>query len=650
VTNYTVQSGGQLRLSSAGNPRNYLFKGPLSLAGNGRSGVAEDENLGVLGALRLETGTTGTVAVLTNNVHLTDSADIHVPATNAIRLDGPLTSATNTNVLTKSGGGTLTLSAGAATFTGGLAVNRGTLLLNNAQLTNTTRNLVLTNETTLAGTGRWGGALQSSAGATLSFSLGASPGGTAVLRVGSAALTGSNNVVLEAVAEAAPGSYPLLAVDGSFTGTNNLRLTQAPSNYPTASLSISNGTLFAVLPAGPAATALTVEVATEGGSGLTLPGITVRAVNPDNFVDTSFTGTVTLTITGADAYAQTFHVSATAGAAVFTGITVPAAGVYAISAASGALSTTGATSFQAVLPRVDLHAWRFDVQSTYLTPDAAVVAGGAITPEGTLSTEFFWNAADLGDGLPTGHFRVNNPLSGGKSVTFSLPTTGYENIRVNYDTRRSNQGAGTQVVSIRTQAGGAFAFFANITVAPAPPQPIALDFTETPGVADNPHFAVRITFERGAGGTGGNNRFDNFAASGTAQPMTPIDNRETWLAQYGLPTDGSGIGADTADPDGDGIGNIFERAMFLDPTSADSGLPATLGGFGANGINFIYRLAKGHDDLTVEVVASSSLVSEAPWLPLTPFLQDDTHPDFSIYRVELPTSGNAGFLRLRITR
>jgi hypothetical protein len=235
-------------------------------------------------------------------------------------------------------------------------------------------------------------------------------------------------------------------------------------------------------------------------------------------------------------------------------------------------------------------------------------------------------------------------------VTFSLPTTGYENIRVNYDTRRSNQGAGTQVVSIRTQAGGAFAFFANITVAPAPPQPIALDFTETPGVADNPHFAVRITFERGAGGTGGNNRFDNFAASGTAQPMTPIDNRETWLAQYGLPTDGSGIGADTADPDGDGIGNIFERAMFLDPTSADSGLPATLGGFGANGINFIYRLAKGHDDLTVEVVASSSLVSEAPWLPLTPFLQDDTHPDFSIYRVELPTSGNAGFLRLRITR
>jgi hypothetical protein len=303
-----------------------------------------------------------------------------------------------------------------------------------------------------------------------------------------------------------------------------------------------------------------------------------------------------------------------------------------------------------VLPRVDLHAWRFDVQSTYLTPDAAAVAGGAITPEGTLSTEFFWNAADLGDGLPTGHFRGNNPLSGGKSVTFSLPTTGYENIRVNYDTRRSNQGAGTQVVSIRTQAGGAFAFFANITVAPAPPQPIELDFSEIPGVADNPHFAVRITFERGAGGTGGNNRFDNFAASGTAQPMTPIDNRETWLAQYGLPTDGSGTGADTADPDGDGIANIFERAMFLDPTSADSGLPTAFSEPGFDSISFTYRVAKGQDDLTVRVVASSSLTSPVPWLPLTPALLNDTDLNFRIFRVDLPTATPAGFLRLEVIR
>ena len=379
VTNYTVQSGGQLRLSSAGNPRNYLFKGPLNLAGNGRSGVPDNENLGVLGALRLETGTTGTLAVLTNTVRLSDSADVHVPAGNAMQFSGPLTAATNTNVLTKSGGGTLVLSSNAATFTGGLAVNRGALRLDNAGLTNTSRTLTLTNETVLIGTGRWGGDLEALSGSTLSFTTAASPGGEAALRAGGFAASGTVTIAVTPGAGAGEGAYPLLAIDGAASGMGNLALALATTNFTASSLSFSNGTLYAVL---------------------------------------------------------------------------------------------------------------------------------------------------------------KNPASA----------------------------------------------------------------------------------------------------------------REKWLAQYGFPADGSGDGADTADPDGDGIVNIVERAMFLDPTNPDRGLPAALAEPGVDRISFTYRVAKAQDDLMVRAVTSSFLTSPEPWLPLASTVLDETHSDYTLYRVELPTSENAGFLRLEVTR
>jgi autotransporter-associated beta strand protein len=329
--------------------------------------------------LRLEAAGTGTVAVLTNNVHLTASADIHVPAANAIRLDGPLTAATNTNVLTKSGGGTLTLSAGAATFTGGLAVNRGTLLLDNAALTNTTRALVLTNQTVLTGSGRWGGGLEALSGSTLAFTTASVPEGAAPLRAGSFAASGSVTIAVAPGAGAGEGSYPLLAVDGAINGTAHLSLALTTTDFPASSLSFTNGTLYAVL-----------------------------------------------------------------------------------------------------------------------------------------------------------------------KVSSSV--------------------------------------------------------------------------------------------------------RENWLAQYGLPNDGSGDGADTADPDADGMANIIERAMFLDPTTADPGLPAALGEAGPGSISFTYRVAKGQDDLTVRAVTSSSLTSPEPWSPLTPDLVDDTDANFTIYRVDFPTTEPAGFLRLEITR
>ena len=375
VTNYTVQAGGQLRLSSAGAPRNYLFKGALNLAGAGRSGVPDDENLGVLGALRLETGGTGTVAVLTNRINLTAAADIHAPAGNAIRLDGPLTGA---GLLSKSGGGALTLASGAADFAGGIALNRGSLQLDGAVMTNT-NTLVLAAETTLAGQGRWGGALHLQGGSTLAFALGSFPGALAPIRAGDAAVFGPSAVSLNVPTNAVAGSYPLLAVDGGLVGTTNLALASVPTSFPATRLVFSNQTLYAEL-------------------------------------------------------------------------------------------------------------------------------------------------------------RVSS------------------------------------------------------------------------------------------------------------------SEREAWLDLHGLPVDGSGRGADDADPDADGLGNIIERAFFLSPVSADGALPVGIAVPSTGAFAFTYRVAKNQGDLTVTPEVRSDLQAGGNWTPQTPVLVDDTSPDFGLYRVELPTGSDAGFVRFRITR
>jgi autotransporter-associated beta strand protein len=241
VTNYTVQSGGQLRLSSSGNPRNYLLKGPLLLAGSGRSGVSDNENQGVLGALRLETGSTGNVAVLTNRVELTTNADIHVPATNTISLLGELT---GSDVLTKSGGGTLSLGTNTTTFSGSIQVNRGILNLDGVQLTNL-RSINLTNGTALMGRGAISGGVILQAGAVLESSQGATPG-SAPLAVGGFLVQGPSILNLKFVGTPTSGIYPVLTCASGIEGLSYLTLMGIPPGL-SASLIQQGNTVSAIL-------------------------------------------------------------------------------------------------------------------------------------------------------------------------------------------------------------------------------------------------------------------------------------------------------------------------------------------------------------------------------------------------------------------
>ncbi len=49
----------------------------------------------------------------------------------------------------------------------------------------------------------------------------------------------------------------------------------------------------------------------------------------------------------------------------------------------------------------------------------------------------------------------------------------------------------------------------------ANPQLITFDFSAVTGVANNPNFKLKVEFSAGAGGTVGNNRFDNFTVDAT---------------------------------------------------------------------------------------------------------------------------------------
>jgi autotransporter-associated beta strand protein len=241
VTNYTVQSGGQLRLSSSGNPRNYLLKGPLLLAGSGRSGVSDNENQGVLGALRLETGSSGTVAVLTNRVELTANADIHVPATNTISLLGELT---GSDVLTKSGGGTLSLGTNTTTFSGSIQVNRGILNLDGVQLTNLL-SMNLANGTALMGRGAISGGVIVQEGAVLESSQGATPG-SAPLAVGGFVVQGPSILNLKFVGTPTSGIYPVMTCASGIEGLSYLTLMGVPPGL-SANLIQQGNTVSAIL-------------------------------------------------------------------------------------------------------------------------------------------------------------------------------------------------------------------------------------------------------------------------------------------------------------------------------------------------------------------------------------------------------------------
>ncbi|MEA9412252.1 choice-of-anchor I family protein [Flavobacterium sp. PL02] len=161
--------------------------------------------------------------------------------------------------------------------------------------------------------------------------------------------------------------------------------------------------------------------------------------------------------------------------------------------------------------------------ATITTPNVALVSGTTITAiaGGTSFIEFnggtgqnfdLLNLNSRNSEVSGTHLRFSNPIGG--ALVFTLPTTGYKDIIVKFATRRSAQGAGTQNWFYSLD-GNTYISFIPVTPNNGDPGLATLDFTAITGANNNSNFKLKVEFIQGPGGTGGNNRFDNFTTEGT---------------------------------------------------------------------------------------------------------------------------------------
>lgn len=166
-----------------------------------------------------------------------------------------------------------------------------------------------------------------------------------------------------------------------------------------------------------------------------------------------------------------------------------------------------------------VHYWNFNQTDKLLVPSFTLYDAALRTqlPDGGIAEithgtgqNFSGLNARFGDDAES-HIRVNNPI--GVALVFNLPTTGFSRIRFRYETRRSGQGAGIQIVEYSIN-GTDYTEVKRLSVKDADPVLVSLDFSDIVEANNNAAYKIRIRFEQGDGGTSGNNRFDNITLEG----------------------------------------------------------------------------------------------------------------------------------------
>ena len=183
-------------------------------------------------------------------------------------------------------------------------------------------------------------------------------------------------------------------------------------------------------------------------------------------------------------------------------------------------------------PPVVVHYWDFNGLTDYKvtmppmplpTPDMAVIPGARLEylPVAP-NTIALWDTLGLGtivNSLPGAGsglgLRLRNPAG---SFILSLPTTGYDSVRLSYAVERSNSGAQLNMVSYSTDGtnfiNSGLSTSSVSLVADTVFAAVSHNFSHIPGTGNNPNFKVKIDFANGNTGTKGNNRFDNIRLEG----------------------------------------------------------------------------------------------------------------------------------------
>lgn len=264
-----------------------------------------------------------------------------------------------------------------------------------------------------------------------------------------------------------------------------------------------------------------------------------------------------------------------------------------------------------------IHYWNFNDVSRLLEP-TYTLGGSGISVELSGQTQVEDGGGDNGFiavnamfGDPVGrHLRINNPI--GSFLNISLASQGYHLSTFSYETRRSGQGAGIQVLSYTTD-GVTYFDLGSLVVNNSVPQLISFDLAAIEGVHDNPDFAIRIAFQEGAGGIAGNNRFDNMLLTGLAiddasRRWNPTTFTQWQYLMFADPIDRENeeISGPFADPNRPGFHNLLHYALGVQPNSHLEDFAPEIMIEGETGyLSFPFSSSKS--DIRYQVSASSSL-------------------------------------------
>jgi hypothetical protein len=185
------------------------------------------------------------------------------------------------------------------------------------------------------------------------------------------------------------------------------------------------------------------------------------------------------------------------------------------------------------VPQELIHYWNFNNSASFSTLTVATssvvngaalnaVAGGTSVIDFANGTGQNFDVQNLNarnSDVAGTHLRFNNPIGG--ALVFNVPTTGFDDVIVKFATRRSSSGAGTQSWYYSTN-GSDYTLLQTVTPNNGDPALASLDFSAISAADNNANFKLKVEFSETLGGTGGNNRFDNFTVEGitSAAPNT----------------------------------------------------------------------------------------------------------------------------------
>ena len=134
----------------------------------------------------------------------------------------------------------------------------------------------------------------------------------------------------------------------------------------------------------------------------------------------------------------------------------------------------------------------------------------------------------------------------------------------------------------------------------------------------------------------------------SATPLAPLTPAQTWRqARFGT-TDNLGSAADSADPDGDGLSNLLERAFATDPLAHDASLAASLDA-ASPAVSLLYRRSKAATDLVFTVEESADLATWTAAAGSETLVEDNA--DHQVIRHTRPLGSDTRlFLRVKITQ